>query len=63
MKCERWPFRPIHITNDGEQAGQGSPIRKLAGPGIIANSHLQGIQSAICHGLRYPTTIIEFSPD
>ena len=63
MKCERWPFRPIHITNDGQQAPEGSPLRRLTGPGIIANTYLQGIQSAICHNLGYPTTIIEFSPD
>jgi signal transduction histidine kinase len=63
VKCERWPFRPIHITNDGEQAPETSPLRKLTGHGIIANNYLQGIQSAICHSLALPTTIIEYSPD
>jgi signal transduction histidine kinase len=62
MKCTKWPFRPIHITNDGEKAPEGSPLRKLGGEGIIPNNYLQGIQDSICATLENPTTIMEFSP-
>ncbi len=58
----RWPFTPDHITNDGARAPAGSPLRKLAGTGIITNEHLQGIQTVIATDLKIPTTMIEFSP-
>ena len=63
MKCKKWPFRPDHITNDGEKAPKDSPLMKLLGDGIISNEHLQGIETAICAKLRYPTTIMEFAPE
>jgi signal transduction histidine kinase len=61
-RCSRWPFRPVHITNDGELAGQSSELRMLTGEGVISNEWLQGIQSQISEVLDYPTTVIEFSP-
>ena len=63
MRCQNWPFRPRHITCDGDSPQRDQPTRALlTGPGIITNGHLQGIQSLICHNLKYPTTILEFSP-
>lgn len=61
----KWPWRPVHITNDGKEIGKiyrrrGS-FENLTGIGIISNEHLQGIQTSICVRLRNPTTILEFT--
>ncbi len=61
MKLRTWPFRPEHITNDGEK--HGGELAKLTGPGVITNEHLQGIQTRISAYLDCPTTMIEFSPE
>jgi signal transduction histidine kinase len=61
MKASVWPFRPIHITNDGEKQHDGD-IYALTGVGIISNEHLKGIETEICANLDSPTTLIEFSP-
>lgn len=62
-----WPRRPKHITNDGKSCAEKDPEREdlsdLTGGGIIPNEHLQGIETAICANLKYPTTFIEFSPE
>ena len=62
-ELKKWPFRPVHITNDGEKAPKDSPLRKLTGYGIIPNEHLRGIETTICANIQYPTAIIEFSPE
>ena len=62
-KLTKWPFRPIHITNDGEKAPLGSPLRQLTSEGIISNAHLRGLETTMCANLGYPNTIIEFSPE
>lgn len=62
MISTEWPFRPLHITNDGQQAQDGSPLTKLTGPGIISNNYLAACQSEICHRIEQPTTLVEFSP-
>lgn len=63
----KWPYRPIHITNDGEKCPLSHPRRedlcRLTGVGIIPNEHLQGIETTLCADLMYPTTIIEFPPN
>jgi signal transduction histidine kinase len=61
MKAIKWPFRPLHITNDGETSKDPN-LRKLTGEGIISNAHLQGLQTQVCAVLQNPTTIVEFSP-
>ena len=61
MEAKTWPFRPQHITNDGET--EKGDLRQLTGEGIISNEYLRGIQTSICAELENPTTIIEFSPD
>lgn len=58
----KWPWRPKHITNDGEKY-QGKDINKLTGVGIISNEHLQAIQTSICGDLQSPTLIVEFAPN
>ena len=58
----KWPFRPDHITNDGESFPEDNALRKLTGQGIIPNGYMQGEQTSICATLNYPTFIIEFSP-
>jgi len=67
MSEGKWPYRAIHITNDGEACAKKNPERsdlgKLTGVGIISNKHLQGIQKSICAKLENPTTIVEFSPE
>ena len=62
MRFTHWPFRPLHITNDGEKSRVGSPLRKLTGPGIISNNYLAAFQTEIAHSIDRPTTLIEFSP-
>ena len=57
----KWPYRPVHITNDGERCERH--LKKLTGMGIIPNEHLQGIQTSICARVKNPITIIEFSPN
>ena len=51
-----WPFRPFHITNDGDAAG-------LTGTGIITNRRLQAFQTEICERVRLPTAVFEFTAD
>jgi signal transduction histidine kinase len=64
MRAEeaRWPWRPKHITNDGESC-RDENLKQLTEIGIIPNEHLQGIQTSICGDLGYPTLIVEFPPD
>lgn len=62
MKCTQWPFRPIHITNDGEESRERPDLKKLIGPGIISNNYLAAFQSEICSSIDRATTLIEFSP-
>jgi len=66
MKAEvaQWPFRPIHITNDGEtiEDPHRPDLDKLKGLGIISNEHLRGIETTMCANLQKPTTLIEFPP-
>ena len=61
----KWPFIPLHITNDGEKSFFSTEKEKinLNGVGIIPNAHLQGLETNICANLKSPTTIIEFSQD
>jgi len=56
----QWPWRPDHITNDGEE-WKGTPLEELKGVGIISNEYLQGIQKAISADVENPTTLVEFS--
>ena len=68
VKCSKWPFRPEHITNDGETIGEddgnstGSQLKKLSGAGIIPNRYLVLLQTYISQKYGRPTVIIEFSP-
>jgi len=62
MKPHSWPFRPDHITNNGEYYDDRPILKKLNGIGIITNEHLRGIQTSMCANLGNPTTVIEFSP-
>lgn len=59
MKANKWPLRPIHITEDGEKY-RGKGLEKLSGPGIIPSKYLRGIQRVICARLGNPTTIVEY---
>lgn len=62
MRCTQWPFRPLHITNDGEDSHDQFLLRKLTGSGIISNHYLAAFQSEISHSIDHPTTLIEFTP-
>lgn len=62
MKPSKWPYRPDHITNDGEKY-EGEDLSRLDGVGIISNEYIKGLQTSISGDLGYPTLIVEFSPD
>ena len=57
----KWPYRPAHITNDGENSKQQN-MNTLVGVGIISNEYVQGLQNSISGDLGYPTLIVEFPP-
>jgi hypothetical protein len=56
-----WPYRPSHITNDGEDYKQ-EDVCRLVGVGIISHEYVQGVQSSISGDLGYPTSVVEFPP-
>ncbi len=60
MKASKWPFRPVHITNDGEKY-EGTGLERLRGLGIIPSKYLRGIQRVICARLENSTTIVEYT--
>ena len=62
MEPERWPYRPDHITIDGDNSDKPE-LQKLTGVGIIPNNRLQGFQTYISEMLKNPTTVVEFAPD
>jgi signal transduction histidine kinase len=57
-----WPYRPIHITDVHAVPCPEEKREQLTGQGVLAHSHVQGIQAAIADAVGFPTTIIEFSP-
>ncbi len=57
-----WPFRPVHITYDGEVSAN-KDLRKLNGIGIISNEYVKGLQTSISADTERPTLIVEFPPD
>jgi signal transduction histidine kinase len=57
-----WPYRPTHITNDGEMCSN-LDARSLGGTGIISNEHLRGILTDICADLNQPASFLEFPPE
>jgi len=63
VKPARWPFRPEHITNDGEKYPEDSELNKLYGVGIISNEYLKGILFTIANKLKSPIMAMEFSPE
>jgi hypothetical protein len=62
VKPAKWPFRPVHITNDGETYPSKSELNKLNGEGIISNEYLKGILFTIANKLESPIMAMEFSP-
>jgi len=61
--CGKWPFSPVHITNDARKYPDRPDIALLTGQGILPNEHLQGLETGICARVRNATTMIEFSPE
>jgi signal transduction histidine kinase len=57
-KLQKWPFRPVHITNDGDVSGKA----KLTGEGILPNKLMNAHQTAMSVSFGQPTTVIEFAP-
>jgi len=58
-KLHKWPFRPVHITNDGEDYPDKST---LTGEGVLPNKLMNVHQTAMCVELGQATTLIEFAP-
>ena len=63
MDRREWPYRPIHITDVRAVPCPEEKREQLTGQGVLAHSHVQGIQAAIADAVGFPTTIIEFSPE
>jgi signal transduction histidine kinase len=58
----KWPFKPDHITKDGENFAE-RPLSTLNGTGIIPNDYLVGILTEFASKFKNPNTVIEFPPN
>jgi signal transduction histidine kinase len=63
MELITWPYRPIFITNDGEEFPTSDLRHHLKGVGIMPNRRLQAFQTYLSEILKNPTTVYEFAPD
>jgi len=54
MKANKWPIKPISITNDGEQHNIESGLNCLSGVGIITNDRLKQLLTKIAINFNKP---------
>ncbi|MCX6345157.1 MAG: hypothetical protein NT018_08780 [Armatimonadetes bacterium] len=61
VECKKWPFRPVHLSNDGEFITSRPELNVLTGPGILPNSHMQGELTTLCSNIGHSGSIVEFA--